>query len=150
MKSLTYTVEINCSHDIYDGSDLAEIVITRKTLNYIRAAQKQLKALDATSITRWDSPNKFLKTDYDDDDKLKVDEETIIDLSENVVTNQSFYFIGCVKNTDMQWSTNWLDTKELFECWKALTISKNKIPLMILKTKNEKAKDILSKRLTEE
>ena len=151
MKPLTFVLEINCSHDAYSGPDHARITITQDIISYIKAAQKQLKILEASSITRWESPDEFLTTD-DNEELKEVDLDNIdnrMDVQEFVVTTSSAYYHGCVKHTNMEWSSAWVDTEELFECWKIHKTPKKKLSLFLNNLKYDRSRDILRKRLAQ-
>lgn len=125
-----------------DGATHAEIRIDAELMEFVDKAVKAAKALDASSIRRWDQPERFMQEDMDaDEDGVYIESEDIrTEACELEVTTYGIQWMGYYKHTNVKWSVPEISMNELQENWNVLTCDRKDIPK---KFKHESSKEVL-------
>lgn len=104
-------IEANIQSDSACDFDHASIKLTRTFAKHILHLANVVRKEQVATIHLWDYTPDFLCTDYDTD-KL-VEAETRTDCEQLVVSDKSFWWEGCLKDSDIHWSTDNISIKEL-------------------------------------
>jgi hypothetical protein len=144
---LEYLVPVMVNDEFYDdGPSNARIEINSELLKRIRKLSKTVKELEAYCMEDWDVTPEFLGTNNDDGGYK--DWDRTIETLRLKVDNDSFRWVGYIKDTNILCETEGIDIKEMDENLKVLRAKETDLPrLAVSEFKYPSSKELVEKRL---
>jgi hypothetical protein len=140
-------VEAHIHSECSDGFDHARIVVGKELAATILKFQKALKELGANYIHVYDYTPERLNTNYLGKKEKLVKSRTSVDCVQLVVSNDSFWWEGLLKHSDINWETDAIQIEDL----EVMTIPPSRLPLYVTREwKRQETKDLYMKRLITE
>jgi hypothetical protein len=154
--------EIYIGDEYYDdGADLAYIPIDKELYTRIKEAQEVLNKTGWHKMMDFDSTPVF-KDKLEDEDgyedtiysaenlsNLSDNEEMRVDTLQISVSNTGVMWVGYLKHTSVEVSTDSIDIEELDENFKVIDAKREDLPLFINNLAYDSSKVLLTKRLSQ-
>ena len=137
-------IEVLCNDEYCEEYPThAKVTFTKELTKRIIQLHKALTLVNAAKICDFDSPDKWLANDEDEEWDGRVDCGMLTVWEDHIRWNDY------IKNTSIEIETYEVRMKEILEIHEVLTSPPKELPLMIGNLTSEEAKQILEQRLKE-